>query len=98
MINSERIFKVDVSMRPDVMLISKKHYDEFYKGAKDREADLHKPTLLKRLWALVYRRWLYDDYYKNYYKVLRVKGWRSALVERKSGERMSLSPCFLWFD
>ena len=50
--------------------------------------------------AVVYRRWLYNDFYGTYDRVLKVTGWRSARVatygKRSKGEinRRHMSPCF----
>ena len=58
--------------------------------------------LLKRrwicwVWAKVYRRWLWNDFYKEYDEVVQVRGWRTALIDTKGGARQTISPCFWWF-
>lgn len=47
--------------------------------------------LLCFLWAVVYRKWLKDS------RVVRVKGWRTAVVDDRWGRRVVVSPCFWWF-
>ena len=54
------------------------------------------------LFALVYKKWLWNEFYGTYDKVLHVKGWRSARVQSvsKSGVGVNvkyMQPCFLWF-
>ncbi len=67
----------------------------------DRRVGRH--PLLCRLWARVYRRWLWNDFYGTHDKVLRVIGWRTALVVNvsKSGRevgRHCVTPCFWIFQ
>lgn len=55
------------------------------------------------LFAIVYRRWLWNPYYKNHDRVLRVKGWRTALVITGSlpfphGQRRTMTACFWRFQ
>lgn len=59
--------------------------------------------LLCWLWARVYRRWLWNEWYGNHDKVLRVIGWRTALVAsgrapEYRGQRRYITPCFWWFQ
>ena len=66
----------------------------------DRRVGRH--PLLCWLWARVYRRWLWNDFYGTHDKVLRVIGWRTALVSSvtKTGRETSrrcMMPCFWWF-
>ncbi len=49
------------------------------------------------LWGRVYRKFTWSDHSKKYGKVIMVKGWRSATVDWRY-KRMSMTPCFLWFD
>jgi len=54
--------------------------------------------IIRWLWALIYRKYLWDYHYKSYSKVIRVKGWRTALIEMpKVRYRKTISPCFLIF-
>jgi hypothetical protein len=53
-------------------------------------------TLLNFLFSVIYRRWLWDSFAERYETVVRVKGWRTAIVE-SAGARKVISPCFLWF-
>jgi len=59
--------------------------------------------LLCWLWSRIYRRWLWNDYYGTYDKVLKVMGWRTALVTNvtkagREANRRCMSPCFWIFD
>ena len=59
--------------------------------------------LLCRLWSRVYRRWLWNEFYGTHDRVLRVIGWRTALVcsVTKSGReasRRGMTPCFWIFQ
>lgn len=51
------------------------------------------------LFSIIYRRWLWEDWYKEYATPLKVKGWRTALVGygRDLGMRKTITPCFWWF-
>jgi len=53
------------------------------------------------LWSLIYRKWLWDIYHKKHYKVIKVKGWRTALVglpySKGLGNQKTISPVF-WFE
>ena len=55
------------------------------------------------LFAKVYRRWLWDDFYKSYMRPKHVYSWRSARVVSVRGDGTEVgvhgcTPCFLWFD
>jgi hypothetical protein len=55
------------------------------------------------LFAKVYRRWLWNEFYNNYDRVLKVHGWRTATVASvgKSGRevhRYIMAPCFWIFQ
>ena len=51
--------------------------------------------ILRPLFALIYRRWMWDHWSKNYYKVVRVTSWRGALLESRNGrERKHMTACF----
>lgn len=54
---------------------------------------------LCRLYALVYRRWLWSDFYQKHARVIRVRSWRTALIEEvgrsgKPAARKTITPCF----
>lgn len=54
------------------------------------------------IFRIVYRRWLWDKSNGTYSRVIRVKSWRTALIERVTkrgtpGQRWTISPCFWWF-
>jgi len=59
-----------------------------------------KASILERmvilLWSLVWRHWLLDGHTGKYCKVVRVKGWRTALVDSPSKARMTITPMFKW--
>jgi hypothetical protein len=46
------------------------------------------------LFSIIYRKWLWSSYSKTYSKVIRVKGWRTALIERDGYERSTITPIF----
>lgn len=52
--------------------------------------------LLGWLWSAVWRRWMLDSRGRKL-RVVRVKGWRTALVEGYYGERQTITPCFSIF-
>jgi hypothetical protein len=51
-------------------------------------------AIMRAMFALVYRRWLWDHWDKGYCRVVRVTGWRSALVETQGGKRRHMTACF----
>ena len=53
-----------------------------------------KQMLLRPLFAFVYRRWLWNDWHLTRDRVLRVTGWRSALVKTRDGQRRHMTACF----
>lgn len=55
--------------------------------------------LARWLFSVVYRRWLWDHWHKNYCRVIRVTSWRSALLESRNGrERRHMTACFWGLD
>ena len=52
---------------------------------------------MKKLWYWIYKKWLWDDFYKAYDKVIKVKGWRTAIVQNPTG-RKTITPCFWIFQ
>ena len=46
----------------------------------------------RKAWGLVWLRWMRGRH------VVKVKGWRTALVDDPRGQRSTMSPCFWWFD
>lgn len=50
------------------------------------------------LWSRVYRRWLWNDFHKDYDRVTAVKGWRSARILTTSGRVAGITPCFWGLD
>jgi len=53
--------------------------------------------MFEKLFALIYKKWIYYENCGRYAKIIKVKGWRTALIETPYGERMTVSPCFWWF-
>jgi hypothetical protein len=49
-------------------------------------------VVLSFIFSLVYRKWLEEGD-----KVLKVRGWRTALVETKYKNRRCMTPCFKLF-
>lgn len=49
--------------------------------------------MLLRLWALVWRRWM-TGCDGEQLRIVRVKGWRTALVEGNKTTRQTITPCF----
>lgn len=49
------------------------------------------------LWGLIYRKFLWSNHSEEYGNVILVKGWRTATVSW-GYKRMSMSPCFWWFN
>ena len=49
--------------------------------------------MIEWLWSMIYRKWLLNDFCGNYNKVLKVRGWRTALVESCT-DRKTITPCF----
>lgn len=48
------------------------------------------------LWSIIYKKWLWCSYTKKYYKVIKVKGWRTAIIDNGCS-RKSRTPIFWWF-
>jgi hypothetical protein len=51
-------------------------------------------SILRPVFEFVYRRWLWCDWHKAHDSVVRVTGWRSAIVETRSGQRRHMTACF----
>jgi hypothetical protein len=49
--------------------------------------------MIKLLWKLIWNRYLTE----SDYTVVKVKGWRSALIETKYGSRKNVTICFTLF-
>jgi len=52
------------------------------------------------LYSKIYKKWLWNDFHKQYDIVLKVKGWRTARTRTRGGTVVTSSPCFkiLWID
>jgi hypothetical protein len=50
--------------------------------------------IMRPVFALVYRRWLWNAWHPTNDRVIRVTGWRSAIVETRSGQRRHMTACF----
>jgi hypothetical protein len=52
-------------------------------------------SILRPLFALVYRRWLWDEWSQTHFRVERVTGWRSArIADHRGGRRRNMAACF----
>lgn len=49
--------------------------------------------LVMWFWSIVWKRWLVD-YRGSPLTVVKVKGWRTAIVESNSEPRKTITPCF----
>lgn len=49
------------------------------------------------LFSKIYKKWLFDSFSGKYWKPIKVKGWRTALVDL-NGRRQTTTPCFWIFD
>ena len=52
-----------------------------------------------KLFSIVYRKYLWNDFYKTYDRVIKVHNWRTARIENYSGgQRKNIIPSFtiLW--
>jgi hypothetical protein len=49
------------------------------------------------IWWKIYKKWLYVSFYKKYSTVIKVKGWRTALVEDAGKHRSTITPIFWYF-
>jgi len=52
---------------------------------------LGRSKFIRWVWSRVYRKHLY--FYNYHWKVIRVKSWRTAIVEAPTN-RMTITPCF----
>jgi hypothetical protein len=50
--------------------------------------------ILRPMFALVYRQWLWNDWYTRPDRVVRVAGWRTAVVETPARQRRVMTACF----
>jgi len=48
--------------------------------------------MVNKLWSVIFKKWLWDNWNKEYYKVIKVKAWNVALVEGKYGTRITIMP------
>jgi len=69
----------------------------YAQDAERMTRDVFNMKFLNWLWFKIYKRWLYHPSTGCYDKVIRVKGWRSALIEDKWGQRSTITPIFWWF-
>ena len=52
-------------------------------------------SILRPLFALVWRRWLWDGWTQSHFRVERVTGWRSARIsDQRGGRRSNVAFCF----
>ena len=53
--------------------------------------------MIKIIFSFVWRKWLYDYHTGKQSKVIKVRGWRSALIDKPFGQRMGVTFClFPW--
>ena len=52
-----------------------------------------KNKFIIKIFTIIYKRWLWNDFFQDYDTIIIVKGWRKFLVETKTS-RMTISPCF----
>jgi len=53
--------------------------------------------MLRYIFAIVWKKRLYDYHTGKQSKVIKVKGWKSALIDTPSGQRMGIMFClFPW--
>ena len=52
-------------------------------------------SILRPVFALVWRRWLWDEWTQSHFRVERVTGWRSARIsDQRGGRRSNVAFCF----
>lgn len=52
--------------------------------------------IVRWLWSIIYKKHLWDDFHKCHRTVIKVKGWRTAIVDSKT-QRYTITPCiFPW--
>ena len=51
-----------------------------------------KNKFIIKIFTIIYKRWLWNDFFQDYDTIIIVKGWRKFLVETKTS-RMTISPC-----
>jgi hypothetical protein len=52
-------------------------------------------SILRPVFALVWRRWLWDEWTQSHFRVERVTGWRSARIsDQRGGRRGNVAFCF----
>lgn len=57
------------------------------------DLEMLKDKIARWLWAIIWKKWLWNDFYQEYGKVIKVKGWRTALVETPTS-RVTITPLF----
>lgn len=84
--------------------------DKYFKHCENREAcyaydcirkDLvegQKPTTLAKVFSIIYKKWLYDDFTGFCCKIVKIKNWKTLLVDDPCGNRKTISPCIGYFD
>jgi hypothetical protein len=50
-----------------------------------------------KIWSIIWMHWLWNPIKHRYNTVIKVKGWRTAVIE-DGDERSVMSPCFWIFD
>lgn len=58
-----------------------------------------KNELIRRLFFFIWKKWLYNTYYKNHDKVVCVTGWRSAIIESRTNRyRVTFCPRWIFWE
>jgi len=47
--------------------------------------------LTRFLWSVIWDKWLWNSYYHDYFTVVKVKGWRTAIVEYRGIEKHTMT-------
>lgn len=66
-------------------------------GRLDRQVRRLHQRVLCWLFAIIYRRWLWDDWCGKPATVIKVRGWRTAIIQI-AGQRRTMTACFWWLD
>jgi len=53
--------------------------------------------MINKIFSFIWHRRLLNEFTGKYDAVIKVKGWRTVLVENAYGARQTISFCFWWF-
>jgi hypothetical protein len=65
----------------------------FKRNWRDLKLWFSKASAVKSLWKFVYGKWMDEGD-----TIIRVLGWRSALLKSRWGNVRGMTACFWWFD